>query len=608
MRPERRLVRIVLGYIFVCLVLVVFWHFERSQRFVLDLLLEDYGYVLVFLSLTAALTVFSTYYLVNFMQQDRTRMIKNLVESNGKKEHEYQEVACLEHHYNMARNEVLMLEAERSCKQALFTEYQAQSRELEQRCDAYKHRNNTVEELTTEAKALFQAVANATDDYVWVTDSDGGMLYYNDKLLERVPRLVHGWSTPSILMLDGDDCGLFERRDFSNIHLKLYGEDRTDVSLSTKRMFQDNKVESIIYYAENIYQSELVTHFIRKNGDLNFLFEIFDILGKDTMNINYINNIIEKICMQGKLQSISIRLVDASKCYLEHYTHYAVNSQVVSKNRIPIQGTSMGEAFEAGKVIVFNSPKDHEDYQEPAVQNALKKGNHIAYFPLKVQDLNMGVIAVVNNQRIDEDTRLAMSAITSNLAIALEKILLYDELKQSYFQVVEAFLTAFEMKTDYMKGHARRVASICRLMTGPLFYDIEDVDNIYSSALLHDIGKMKFDEKSYEHSYDLHRHGAWGRAIMEGVGLSEDVLLGIEMHHDDYISEKGIQPLYPQFVRLANDFDIYFFIKPEYERAVEFVDRVCKRKVGEYSPNLVSVLEYIVKNNFDEIIQLYGGS
>jgi HD-GYP domain-containing protein (c-di-GMP phosphodiesterase class II) len=113
------------------------------------------------------------------------------------------------------------------------------------------------------------------------------------------------------------------------------------------------------------------------------------------------------------------------------------------------------------------------------------------------------------------------SALASQAGIALETVLLYEEVKTLFDSFVKAAVTAIESRDPTTSGHSERVAeltvglarAVSRAESGQhreVRYSRDDLTQIQYAALLHDFGKVGVREhilvkakKLYEHEREL---------------------------------------------------------------------------------------------------------
>lgn len=600
MKFEKKVVHILFLFLLICVgsvaaLTLLFGDFDLLQNELLQI--QFYSLITVLGSIFIILQI------AKLTRIDREIFIKSLLAEKSNRYRWFREFRRLKHSYILERHSQRLDGVE---KMHLEDVLEHKNYELQATEKDIVHLENELELLDhriEEYEFMFMAIANAVEEGIWVADRDGKVTFINNFMVKQMHVTV-GDHISGVFCLNEEDCSFFNRRDFKDIEVKLWDSKGTKVLLSNARIFYADTLNNNLFYCKNIRITEDI---IKRNQDFNFISDTFDTLSKNVINKQSIENYLERMCLFGEFKSASIRLLGSDKKTLDIYTIFQDSVFVLNKEKQNIANSHMGLAYRLRNPVLLNHVDDMR-MKEPIVRNALQRGLTISFFPLRIQGIDIGVLSIISDKALSNSMVLLIKSVCINLTIALEKILIYDRLKNNFFDIIGAFFMALEMKSQNMRGHSSRVAMVCKLIAEQLYYSGEEIDNLYSAALLHDVGKLLFVDKSYKHVFDIREHGYLGRMIMERVGASKDIIQGIEYHHDDFRSEKGVQPIYPQFIRLANDFDMYFQICPTLERAQSFIDKIGRKTEGEYSPNLVNVLEYIIQQDFDSLMNIYGVS
>ena len=136
--------------------------------------------------------------------------------------------------------------------------------------------------------------------------------------------------------------------------------------------------------------------------------------------------------------------------------------------------------------------------------------------------------------------------------------------------VVRALTSAIDAKDPYTCGHSDRVARIAVRLADQLGCSSKDLETIYLSGLLHDIGKIGIDdqvlrkpgkltEAEYEH---IKVHAEIGYRILKDLKQLDQVLPVVRHHHEAW-DGKGYPfglageeiPLFARIVAVADAFD-----------------------------------------------------
>jgi HD-GYP domain-containing protein (c-di-GMP phosphodiesterase class II) len=144
------------------------------------------------------------------------------------------------------------------------------------------------------------------------------------------------------------------------------------------------------------------------------------------------------------------------------------------------------------------------------------------------------------------------------------------EKEQLTMDIVRALVSALDAKDPYTCGHSERVAAFARCIAETMMLDQEQVDRIYLSGLLHDIGKIGIDDSTLRHSgplseqqfNEIKKHPDGGWAILQGVLQMRSALPGVLYHHEQWDGQgypdglAGIEiPLDARILAVADAFD-----------------------------------------------------
>lgn len=110
---------------------------------------------------------------------------------------------------------------------------------------------------------------------------------------------------------------------------------------------------------------------------------------------------------------------------------------------------------------------------------------------------------------------------------------------------VAAISRMIDEKDPYTSQHSQRVAEYARLIAENMpgrHYTEQQLDDLYRSGLLHDIGKIaipdailkKTDRLTDEEYTVMKTHPAWGRKILAGLEFLPGVAQGAGSHHERY--------------------------------------------------------------------------
>lgn len=465
----------------------------------------------------------------------------------------------------------------------------------------------SINERKEYAIRFFDALANLLPQRIWITDAHGQILFINKAFKNNVSKGKKINTLMDFLEISENQMDIFNKRNFGSI-LFRFKEDSGNVALEGKsiRIFENETVKYILYTSKSTdFEKKMNQNYLRKSRDLHVINEIGKIIiGRSTIS-GTLQEALDKIAFLNNLNSTTIRLLN-NKNELEIKALSGYSKEFILKSKVEADLSHMGYAYNENRMIIINKPEDLL-FNDPDVETVVRKGGKIAYIPLANYKKTFGIMSIVSDNEFNTENLTLFEAISINLTIALEKILLYDQLKSNYFKTVEAFVTASEINSERYSGHSRRVAEICRAIAEKLYLNEHEVDEIYMAGLLHDVGKLSSDNE-YDVKKDLLHHGKIGRDMIEKVGLSSDVLDGIEYHHLNYDLSNNTdpdlseQPYYAQIIRIADELDWLLNTEIEINTIASALDSMNKKSNTFYSSQFLKILGAIL-NEPNNIIQ-----
>jgi putative nucleotidyltransferase with HDIG domain len=170
--------------------------------------------------------------------------------------------------------------------------------------------------------------------------------------------------------------------------------------------------------------------------------------------------------------------------------------------------------------------------------------------PIREGNRVFGWLLALNHSRATEITNseaefgtveaCLMASVATILGIHCGNIALYHEQSEFFGSVVRALTSAIDAKDPYTCGHSDRVARLAVCLARELGCDKDDLNTIYLSGLLHDIGKIGIDDNvlrkpgpltpaELEH---IKTHPELGCRILDGVKQLDKVLPVVRHHHE----------------------------------------------------------------------------
>lgn len=569
----------------------VFFTFITENRLIFGL-----GFVIIGVGLC---------FIISIMRQDRIRLLDKV--GWDRQDHLFTEMTRLSEAYaNKIADVVAFKEHCETLKHNLVLK-ENESKQVYLKYKSTLDSNLGLQDELSILVEFYEKISDKLNALIWITDYHGKILFKNSILAKKIGLDVECATVYDVLNISNDQFELFRKRNFN--HILLHLRDGSSVSGRNMRIFDGESMKFIIFMSETSNQEKVMNRsYLKKSRDLHFINEISKIISGQITVDTTLQDAIEKIAFLGNFDSCSLRLLNDQNMLelkaLSGYSHDFVLDKLINTAH-----SHLGFAFNENKILMINQLSDML-FDDAAVKSILDANRKIAYIPLTNYSKTMGIMAILSDYDFDSESLILLESISINVTIALEKILLYEQLKTNYFKTVEAFVTASEIKSEKFSGHSRRVAQICKIIAELLYLDSSEVDKIYMAGLLHDVGKLAFSEQSNDYYEDYDNHGEIGRKMVEGVGLSEDILLGIEQHHLDFKSDQSIlteQSYYAQIIRIANDFDLYMHEEFTLHHDPKFATDMKAFTGTVYSPQFMKILDELIKTKNRALLSLYDG-
>ena len=156
--------------------------------------------------------------------------------------------------------------------------------------------------------------------------------------------------------------------------------------------------------------------------------------------------------------------------------------------------------------------------------------------------------------------------VEKQTAVAIER---QKKVERMALQMVHALANTIDAKDPYTNGHSTRVANYSVMIAKRMGYAKEDLERVYFSALLHDIGKIGIPKeiinkptKLTDEEYQLIlSHPVIGANILNEITEIPDIAIGAHWHHERYDGKGYPDRLYgrqiPELARIIGVADTY---------------------------------------------------
>ena len=117
-----------------------------------------------------------------------------------------------------------------------------------------------------------------------------------------------------------------------------------------------------------------------------------------------------------------------------------------------------------------------------------------------------------------------------------------QQAKNFFLQTVTALSEAVDAKDRYTSGHSRRVADYSRRIAARMGKSKEEMDEIYYTGLLHDVGKIRIPVeiinkpgKLTDEEYNIIKiHPVTGYHILRSISENNNLAIGAKYHHERF--------------------------------------------------------------------------
>jgi len=225
----------------------------------------------------------------------------------------------------------------------------------------------------------------------------------------------------------------------------------------------------------------------------------------------------------------------------------------------------------------------------------IREGEHLFGWLLAMNHTGAGE---VTNSEVEFGTVEAslMSSVATILGIHGGNITLYQEQADFFASVVRALTSAIDAKDPYTCGHSDRVARLSVCLARRIGCSDDELDTIYLSGLLHDIGKIGIADHvlskpgalTKEELEHIKTHPQLGCKILDGVKQLDKVLPIVLHHHEAWNGSgypdglKGEEcPRLARIVAVADSIDAMSSDRP-YRRGIpdEKLDEILRNGAG----------------------------
>jgi putative nucleotidyltransferase with HDIG domain len=220
------------------------------------------------------------------------------------------------------------------------------------------------------------------------------------------------------------------------------------------------------------------------------------------------------------------------------------------------------------------------------------------------------------------DEREMLLGYAQTTAVALQKLILRENVERNLVDTITAFVNAIESKDPYLKGHSARVSLYAAEIARAMGMSSEMVDVVSRGAMLHDLGKLSIMETilskpgrlTDEEFAIIKSHPTVGAKILEPLRFLERETCAVRHHHErfdgsgypDGLAGEDI-PLVARVVTVADVFDAITSNRP-YRTALPVEDareEIARGRRTHFDPQAADAFATIPIERLIEITRHY---
>lgn len=466
----------------------------------------------------------------------------------------------------------------------------------------------------------YQSILNNIKGMIWVLDNQGKIVFVN-VLLETTLGYDEGilmqQSVSDLINNDYDKkftlLGMLKSRDYKKIELNMVDASQNIILVegTTSRVFNDEGELTYIYgICHDMRDSKALYYdYNVKIQEQNLIMDLTETASMNMSMHQVMKSIFDKINNIFGWSAATIRFLNENNEF-ELISRTSFGNDFIADHPVPYENTCLGYTVEK-KEIISVYEIDQLPVEEPLYKQLIESGYAIIFVPVGNKDIGKGVISISVEKKVLLEREETLNAFTNTIIIVVERALIYEKLKKDYIRMIKVLAEAGDDKDFSSVGHSNRVSEISRKIGECLFLDDEEIIDLEICGLLHDIGKIGISDQylSLEAQQTIigkekiKEHPTIGKKMLEGIGLSDNILYGIELHHinfdlSGYPEISGIEniPLFARIIRVADQFDNMNSSK-RYESSLDIWFEMAMESGTKYCPQIIKALKEVIDKN-----------
>ncbi|AGB17788.1 HD domain-containing phosphohydrolase [Thermoanaerobacterium thermosaccharolyticum] len=469
-----------------------------------------------------------------------------------------------------------------------------------------------MEAVTNELEASesrYRTLVDNMSDILWFTDKEYNIEFINNRSLKFLDYLPDEMIGKKIFeYIDDDDKKLMEDLMTGKINMaeiKFKKRDGSTILTETRVKIVKNSEDELLgiqgLSRDITDYCNAKKEILERNRQILAIGNVTQLLTKNLEPRDILYSIAEKISTILSSPLCTIRTVNESG-KLELMVAAGELKDMPLLKELSLTSDENVKLLVSKEITILDANKFPADY---VLLRRLKQLNvkNIISVPLISKDKAVGALNILTTSRLANDISLLRS-VADSVSIAIENANLYDNLRDWYLRTIDALAYAVEAKDRYTKGHSLRVSKYAAMIGESMGLPKDEIEKLKIAGILHDIGKIGISDKILtkpgkltKEEYDkIKQHPSISRKILEPIGLSKDIIDGIEKHHERYdgkgypfgLDDDNI-PLIAAILCVADSFDAMTSDR-SYRKGMPFdeaVNELLKYKGTQFNPRVV---------------------
>lgn len=321
----------------------------------------------------------------------------------------------------------------------------------------------------------------------------------------------------------------------------------------------------------------------KRVDELLGLLEAFKEMNANIEIHNVFQNILLQMVQVVGAEAATLWVVDNENQQIEATAVHGPSASSIQNLKLKIDEGIVGQVIRTGNVHYIEDVTTESDWSKRVDMESGFVTHSMITVPLIAKGTTIGALQMLNKVDhtffTEDDVKLA-STLASHSTLALHNSQMYDDLYKMFMSMIRTLTMTLDARDPYTAGHSERVATYSYWIGQALDLDQKTLDDVYKSALLHDIGKIgipdnilrKTTRLTDEEFTTIKSHTTIGAKIltnMEPKRTMENSIATARWHHErlngsgypDQLTDDKI-PLFARIVGVADSFDAMTTVRP----------------------------------------------